>query len=185
VLDGSDDVGVSATAADVAAHQFFDLGVAGAAGLFEQSNCGHDLAGSAIAALVAIVLDEGGLHGVETAGFAQALDGRDGIAFVHDREGEAGVDAAAVDVDGARSALAMVAALLGAGQRKCFAQAVEERCTGINLDLEGLAVHGQGYGDCALYLFYLCYRCFGGHRRGLGLGYKRGSSRDHARGADL
>jgi hypothetical protein len=185
VLDGSNDVGVSAAAADVAAHQFSYFGVARTARLFEQSDGGHDLTGSAIAALVAIVLNEGGLHGVKIAGFAQSLNGRDRIAFVHDSQRKAGVDPAAVDVDGARSALAMIAALLGACQQNCFAQAVEQRSAGIDLDLERLAVDGEGYGDRVLNLFNLCRMRCGGRRRRLGLNDKRRSSGDHARSADL
>jgi len=113
VLDGGDDVGVGAATADVAAHQFLDVGVARAAWLLEQGDRGHDLAGSAVAALVAVMLDERGLHGVEIAGVPEALDRGDGVALVHDREREAGVDAAAIHMNGAGSALAVVAALFG------------------------------------------------------------------------
>ena len=58
VLDGGDDVGICAATTDIAAHQFLDVGIGGAAWLFEQSDGGHDLAGRAVAALVAVVLDE-------------------------------------------------------------------------------------------------------------------------------
>ena len=44
-----------------------------------------------------------------------------------DGEREAGIDAPAVDQDGAGAALAAVAALLGAGQVEALAQEVEQR----------------------------------------------------------
>jgi len=185
VLDGGDNVGVGATTTDVAAHEFLDVSVGGAARLFEQSHGGHDLAGSTVAALVAVVLDKGGLHGVEIVRVAEALDGGNGVAFVHESESQAGVDAAAIDVNRARPALAMVAALLGAGKRKSFAQAIEKRCAGIDRDLEGLAVDGEGYWDSVLNHLCRCSKCLGGRRRGLGSSYERGGSGGHACGTDL
>src|SRR5262249_33746503 len=43
VLDGGDDVGVGAAAADVAAHELLDVGIGGAAGFVQQGDGGHDL----------------------------------------------------------------------------------------------------------------------------------------------
>ena len=57
----------------------------------------------------------------------QALDGGDLVPVVHHREGQAGVDAPAVDQHRAGAALAVVAALLGAGQAEVLAQRVEQR----------------------------------------------------------
>jgi len=62
------------------------------------------------------VLDEGRLHRVQLPGPAQALDRGDLGALVHDREAQAGIDAAAIHDHGAGAALALVAAFLGAGQ---------------------------------------------------------------------
>src|SRR5690349_18711605 len=64
LLDCRDDVGVSAAAADVAAHQFLDRSIIRAAGFFEQSHRGHDLPGGAISALISVEGEEGGLHGM-------------------------------------------------------------------------------------------------------------------------
>src|SRR5215469_18323953 len=127
LADGGNDIGVSAAAADVSGHGVLDVFVCRADGLFEQRHGAHDLAACAVAALVAVVLDEGGLHGVEIVGLADALDCCDLIALVHDREREAAVHAAAIDVDSAGTALAVIATLLGAGEVDAFPQRVEKR----------------------------------------------------------
>src|SRR3984957_2582563 len=147
VLNGSDDVGVRSTAADIAAHEFLDVGVGGAALLLKKGDRRHDLARGAVPTLVAIVLDEGCLHRVQVARLAKPFNRGDLVALVHHGQRQAGIDAAAVHVDGAGSALAMVAALLGAGQADGLAQAVEERCAGINAKIELLAVDPEAYGD--------------------------------------
>ena len=85
-----------------------------------------DLAGGAVAALEAVVLEEGLLQRVQLVAVGQALDGGDLGAVGGDREHQAGVDAAAVEQDGAGAALAVVAALLGAGQIEVLAQGVEQ-----------------------------------------------------------
>ena len=138
-----DDVRIGAAAAQVAAHALADFVVAepGGAGahvgrrradlagavLVEQGDRRADLPRRAVAALEGVVLDERGLHRVQRLGRAEALDGGDVDAFLHHRERQAGVDAAAVDEHGAGAALAAVAALLGAGQAGVFAQRIEQR----------------------------------------------------------
>ena len=107
--------------------------------LFEESDGGADLAGGAVAALEAVVFEEGGLDGVEGVALGEAFDGGDLGAVGGDGEGEAGVDAAAVEEDGAGSALAVVAALFAAGEFEVFAQGVEER---------GAGVEGEGVRVC-------------------------------------
>ena len=54
-------------------------------------------------------------------------------ALVHHRERQAGVDAAAVDDHRAGAALAVVAALLGAGEVQVLAQRVEQRRARVEL----------------------------------------------------
>ena len=49
------------------------------------------------------------------------------VALVHHGEGQAGIDAPAVHQHRAGAALAVVAALLGAGEAQVFAQGVEQR----------------------------------------------------------
>ncbi len=154
LLDGRDDVGVGAAATDVAVHCLLHIGVSWAYVLLEDCDGGHDLTGGAVATLVAVVLNECGLHGVKVIGLTDPFDGGDLVVRVHDGEGEAGVYAATINVDGARSALTVVAALLGAGQSKVLSQAVEEGGARIELEDVGLAVdlESQGYGpfgmDC-------------------------------------
>ena len=123
---GSNDVGVGAAAADVAGHGVLDVVVRRADGLFQQRHGAHDLAAGAVAALVAVVLHKGRLHGVQVAGLADAFDGRDLVAFMHHREREAAVHATSVHVDRAGAALAVVAAFLRAGQVEPFAQRVQQ-----------------------------------------------------------
>ena len=92
----------------------------------------HDLSRRAVAALEAVVIDECLLHRMERVpGCAGArgepLDRRDRLALLHHRERQAGQDATAVDVHGARAALPVIAALLGAGDAGVLAQCVEQR----------------------------------------------------------
>src|SRR5206468_2304075 len=111
------DARIGAAAAQVAAHGLADaLGIVAGLGLADESDGAHDLARGAEAALEAVVLDEGGLHGVQLAIPRQALDGEHVGAVVADGERQAGVDAPAVDQHRAGPALAAVAALLGAGE---------------------------------------------------------------------
>ena len=62
-------------------------------------------------------------------------------AFVHHRERQARVDAAAVDDHRAGAALALVAALLGAGQVQVLAQRVEQGGARVELQRARRAVH--------------------------------------------
>src|SRR4051794_19365780 len=131
--DGSDDADVRAAAAQITAHAFANFvvsqlrpagelsdvrgHVAGRTGLpfFEHCDSGADLSGRAIATLKAIVLNEGGLHGMQLRLLGQTLDGGDVIAIVHRRQAETGMDALAIDQDRAGPALAVIAPLLRAG----------------------------------------------------------------------
>jgi hypothetical protein len=71
------------------------------------------------------------LHRVKLFWCTETLDRGDLIAVVHHGQAQAGVDAPAVDMDRARPALTVVAALLGSGQVKVLAQGVQERRAGI------------------------------------------------------
>jgi hypothetical protein len=150
LLDGRDDVGIGTAAADVAIHGLPYVCVAGADVLLEDSNSGHDLARGAVAALVAIMLNEGGLHGVEMARLTNAFDGSDLVIGMHDSEGQAGVDATSVDMDGAGAALAVVAALLGAGQDEVLAEAIEEGSARVEAEFVGLPVDSKSKGYSSL-----------------------------------
>jgi hypothetical protein len=130
---GGDNVGVGSAAADISGHALADLvvrelGVGSVAGLkaddgelaltefLEQGGCGTDLTGSAKATLEGVVFEERCLDRGECVGLGEAFDGGDPRTIRRRSEGEAGVDATAVDEDGAGSALAAVAPFLGAGE---------------------------------------------------------------------
>src|SRR3712207_6341245 len=68
------------------------------------------------------------------------LDGGDGLALVHHREGEAGDDAAAVDQHRTGAALAEAASLLGACQMQPVPERIEERGARVDRHMMGLAV---------------------------------------------
>ena len=98
------------------------------------------------------MLDEGRLQRVQLSpSLAEPLDRGDLRAVVGDREREAAVGAPPVDQDRARAALAVVAALLGAGEAEVLAQEVEQRGAGVDrepvlgaVDPErDLGVHGR------------------------------------------
>ena len=126
LLDRRDDVGIGAAAADVAAHQLADL-VGGLRLAFgDQAGGRADLARRAVAALEGVVVDEGLLQRMQRAVRRQAFDGGDLRAVLHHRQREAGIDAPAVDQHRAGAALAVVAALLGAGEVEMVAQRVEQ-----------------------------------------------------------
>ena len=142
IADRRDDVRIGRAPADIAAHPLADFrvgqldprgcdvggGVAGPTGLHfgEHAHRRADLAGRAIAALEAIALNERRLQGVERLRRSQPFDGHDLVALVHHRERQTGVDPPAVDQHRAGAALAVIAALLGAGQVQMFAQGVQQ-----------------------------------------------------------
>ncbi len=87
--------------------------------LANAGNGRHNLARRAIAALEGVVLEEGCLDRMQAAVCGrETFDGRDLSALGLRGERQAGKDALAIDMDGAGAALALIAALLGAGQRK-------------------------------------------------------------------
>jgi hypothetical protein len=110
--------------------------------LVDAADAGHDLAGGAVAAL----------EGVQP-----------------DRQGQAGIDPAAVDKDGAGPAGTGVAALLRAGQPQVFAQQVQQRGPVVDRDGVPRAVDGQGDTTAG--------RCLGGVR---GFGAEHGRPRYEA-----
>src|SRR5207248_10240533 len=67
--------------------------------------------------------------------------GRSGALHCGD---QARKDQIAVEDHGARAALAELAAVLGTGQAKVFARDFEERLVGLDHEIPGLAVDGEG-----------------------------------------
>src|SRR5260370_9893899 len=124
LADGSADIGISGTAAEVAAHPVADLLVARSVSFLKQSHRRHDLTGRAIAALEGIMGKEGLLHGVQFHILGQSLNGRHLMAFAGDRKRQAGQDTSPVKPDGARTAGPLLAALVVAGTLQVFAQGI-------------------------------------------------------------
>jgi len=85
---------------------------------------------------------------VQVAGLADTFDGGDLLTLMHNGEGEAGVDASSVYVDGACSALAVVAALFCAGEMQVLSKAVEKSDTRLDGDLVGVPIDVER--DCEL-----------------------------------
>ena len=106
-------------------------------------DCAHDDARNAEATLNGKFVNEGLLNRVKRAvRLLDALDGEDVLALCPVREVEAGVGCHAVDEDGARTALADLAATLGAREVKPVAQRVEQRLARVVANLHRLAVDG-------------------------------------------
>ena len=141
LIDRVDDVRIGRAAAQVAAHVFADFGVALGVAFLDAGDRRHDLAGRAVAALEGVVIDEGLLHRMQRAvRLGEAFDGGDLLALDARGERQARQHAAAVDQHRAGAALAMVAALLGAGQADVLAQRVEQRGPHVERQLMALAV---------------------------------------------
>src|SRR5262245_42499093 len=120
--DSLDDVVIAGAPAQVALEPVPDLVLAGIRRPLAQVGRTHDHARRAEPALQAVVLVERGLHRVELAALRQALDRGDLGALGLDREHRAGLDRLAVDVDGARAALAGIAADVRSGEPEVLAQ---------------------------------------------------------------
>src|SRR3978361_651142 len=101
----------------------------------EHGNGRANLAWRAIAALLAVMLHEGGLHRMQLFRRAQSFDRGDAGALMHDREREAGIDAPPVDDYRAGAALPLIAALFGAGHLQVLAQRIEQRSPGIEREV--------------------------------------------------
>jgi hypothetical protein len=135
--DRIDDIGISRTAAEIAAHPLGYLGVVEAGcvrsaadmarpalrHLVEHGDRRADLAGRAIAALIAVMLHERRLQRMEITALPSPSIVNNVIVLVHHRQSKATVDPPSVHQHGAGAALAMVAPLLGAGQPEMLAAA--------------------------------------------------------------
>ena len=62
----------------------------------------------------------------------------------HDRERGAGLHRLAVEMDNAGTALRGVAADMGTGQPQIFAEELHQKGTGIDIGVDGIAVHNEG-----------------------------------------
>src|SRR5437016_86238 len=121
-LDGGNDVGIGAAAAEIAAHEFANAGIRGRATFLDERDGRHDLARGAIAALEAVMFDKGRLHGMKRLATRQPLYRGNRLTLDLSGEGEAGDDAFAIDVDGAGTACPHVATFLRASHAKTLPQ---------------------------------------------------------------
>src|SRR5262249_47358845 len=84
---------------------------------------------------------EGLLHRMQSpAGAAQPLDRRDRLALTRHRQGQAGEDPSAIDVNGARTTRALVATLLGAGEMQPLSKRVEQTDPGFDVERNVLPI---------------------------------------------
>ena len=111
--------------------------------LAEHAHRRAELARRAVAALERVVLDERLLQRVQIVPVGQTFDGDDLGPLERDGQRQARVGAAAVDQHRAGTALAVRAAVLGAGQVEVLAQEVEQRRAGVDRDVVRDAVHPQ------------------------------------------
>ena len=93
------------------------------------------------------MVDERLLQRKQCAVRGQALDRGHIGAVLHHGQGEAGIDPPPVDQHRARAALAVIAALLGAGQVEMVAQRIEQGRPRRELELSPDAVDDQHYWD--------------------------------------
>ena len=142
--DGLDDVLVSRAAAQIARHamaHFFGRGV----GVVLQKAVGaHQHAGGAKTALQAVLFVERVLNGVQHAATGQALDGFHVAALALHGEVRAGLHRLAINVHGAGTAVAGLAADMRAGKAHFFTQKMNQEGARFHRFFDFFAVQGQG-----------------------------------------
>ena len=144
--DGVDDLGVAGAAAEVAGDRLADVLVDRRAALVEIGAGRHEHARRADAALGAAVLQECLLERVQATGRREALDRQDRLALDLRQRHQAAVDDLTVDQHRAGAALALAAALLGAGQTEVLAQRVEQAAHARGVERDVLAVDREAVG---------------------------------------
>ena len=111
--------------------------------LVEEPGGLHDHPRGAEAALEAVLVPERLLERVEVGAVGHPLDGLELAAVGLDGEHRARLGALAIDVDGARAAVAGVAADVRAGQPEVVAQEMDEEQARLDIGLVRLAVDGD------------------------------------------
>jgi hypothetical protein len=89
---------------------------------------------------------------MQPPGRAQSLDGNDLAAVLDGRQSQTAVGTAPIDVDGAGSALAVIAALLGSSQVQNLAQTIEQAQARIYAKLPLLAIDHHRNGQQSVFL---------------------------------
>ncbi len=131
-LDGGEDLDVAGATTQVAGEPDADL-LLGRRGVAAQQRGGrHDHSRGAEPTLHATLVEQGLLQRMQLVADHHAFDGRDRSVGCLGGEVRARVDRLAVDQHHARAALAVVAALLGAGQTDLGAQHADEVAAGVD-----------------------------------------------------
>jgi hypothetical protein len=127
LLDGGHNVGVSAAATDVAAHELADLIRSFRLALRDQTGRRADLPRRAVPALESVVVDERLLQRMQRAVDSEAFNRGDLGTVVHHRKCQAGIDAPSVNEHRAGATLSLIAALFRSGQLQVLAHEIEDR----------------------------------------------------------
>ncbi|MGY4282914.1 hypothetical protein ACVWXO_002134 [Bradyrhizobium sp. LM2.7] len=144
IQHGFDDVVVTGAAADIAFELVADGRLVELATMaVHDVDRRHDHAWRAIAALQAVIVAEGGLHGVQLVAPGDAFDGGDVGAVGLSRQHRAGFHRLAVHVHDAGTALAGVAADMGPGEVEVIAQELDQQGAVLDVNGNSLAVHCQ------------------------------------------
>src|ERR1700722_13255721 len=162
LMDRIDDAVIGPAAAEIAAHPLPQLIVTeryhlrleirsdvtrhAVAKLGRHADRRADLTGRAIAALESVVFDERLLQGMQRAGSAEALDRGDLAALILNGQSEAGIDALAINQNGASAAGPLIAPLLRAEKVQMFAQEIEKRRSHVHVPLHFAAIHNPSHG---------------------------------------
>jgi len=125
-IDRLDDVVVAGAPAKVALETKPDLALGGVGIALEQLLRRHDHPRRAEPALEAVLVPERLLQGMQRRSLCQALDGGDLRPVGLDGEDRAGLDAVPVDLDGARPAVARIAANMGPREPRQFADVLHQ-----------------------------------------------------------
>jgi len=112
----------------------------------------HDHAGSAKAALQAVVFLEGGLHRMQLAILRQTFNGGDLRAVSLNRQHRTGFDTISVNMDGAGTALAGITTNVSAGQSEIFTDKLNEQGVGRNIGANLFPVHRHVNGCHLIFL---------------------------------
>src|SRR5689334_11996579 len=106
----------------------------------------HDHAGRAEAALQAMMFTKRLLHRMQRRAVGgKPFDRPDLVSVRHDRKCGAGFDRLAIEVHDTGAALGGVAADMGAREPQIFTQELHQEGTGIDIGVDGITVHDQGY----------------------------------------
>src|SRR5712692_11591276 len=125
-VDGLDDLGVAGAPADVARERLPDLCLGRVRVAAQKVRGGDDQAGCAEAALHRAGFDEGFLRRVQLAVRRESLDGRHLPALRLSGQHKARADERAIEEDGARTTLALLARVLRAVETEPLPQHVQE-----------------------------------------------------------